>query len=109
MRTLKTLMIVAVVVAVLGAAATFGLRGLRGKVDAPVAVKPGLFEEKNAGFIGLFAARTAPGAHVVIFDTGIDPQGRPIDAVLSALGATRDDVTDVFLTHGHIDHVAGVS
>jgi glyoxylase-like metal-dependent hydrolase (beta-lactamase superfamily II) len=52
-----------------------------------------------------FAARTADG-HVVLFDAGADPEGRGLDALLGALKATREDVSDIFLTHGHGDHVA---
>jgi glyoxylase-like metal-dependent hydrolase (beta-lactamase superfamily II) len=108
-RLLKTLFITAIVLAALGGGAAFGLRASRGKVGAPEQVKPNFFSVTNSIGIGLYGARAAPGAHVVVFDTGIDPEGRPIDALLGALGAKRDDVTDVFLTHGHTDHVAGVS
>lgn len=58
-------------------------------------------------FVDLYAARVASG--VVLFDTGMDPRGRPIDRLLEALGAKRADVTDIFLTHCHPDHVAGAS
>jgi glyoxylase-like metal-dependent hydrolase (beta-lactamase superfamily II) len=71
-------------------------------------LKPGLVGVTNAVGISLFAARVMPGPHVIFFDTGLDPEGHPVDALLAALGAKRDDVSDVFLTHGHNDHVAGV-
>ncbi|HEX4460101.1 MAG TPA: MBL fold metallo-hydrolase, partial [Polyangia bacterium] len=41
-----------------------------------------------------------------LFDSGADPEGRALDALLAAMHARRDDVSDVFLTHGHGDHVA---
>jgi glyoxylase-like metal-dependent hydrolase (beta-lactamase superfamily II) len=108
MRYLKVFLVLGVVLTALGVGATFGLRASRSKVGAPSEVKPNFVTVTNAMGIALFAARTAPGPHVVIFDAGLDPQGHPIDALLGALGATRDDVTDLFLTHGHPDHVAGV-
>jgi glyoxylase-like metal-dependent hydrolase (beta-lactamase superfamily II) len=40
-----------------------------------------------------------------VFDGGIDERGDALDVLLGALGARRDDVSDVFLTHGHFDHV----
>jgi glyoxylase-like metal-dependent hydrolase (beta-lactamase superfamily II) len=106
-RLLKTLLVLAIVLAALGGGATLGLRASRGRVGAPTLVKPDFVSVTNGIGIALFAARAAPGPHVVVFDTGIDPQGRPVDALLAALGASRDDVTDVFLTHGHPDHIAG--
>jgi hydroxyacylglutathione hydrolase len=108
MRTVKVLLVLVIVVAALGGGAIVGLRAGRDKVSAATELKPNFVTVTNAVRIGLYAARVAPGPHVVVFDTGFDPQGRPIDALLSALGASHDDVTDVFLTHGHFDHVAGV-
>lgn len=55
-------------------------------------------------FVGLYAARA--GDQVILFDTGLDPRGRPVDRLLRALDAVRDDVRHVFLTHCHPDHVA---
>ncbi len=42
----------------------------------------------------------------MLFDTGADPAGSPVDMALAALHAGRGDVSDVFLTHGHGDHTA---
>jgi glyoxylase-like metal-dependent hydrolase (beta-lactamase superfamily II) len=109
MRWLKALIVLVIVLAALGGGTAIGLRAARGKVGEPAKVKPDFVSVMNAVGIGLFAARSAPGPHVVLFDSGVDPEGRPIDALLGALGARRDDVTDVFLTHGHFDHIAGVS
>ena len=107
MRYLKVLLVLVIVVAAIGGGAALGLRAGRNKVSTPSVIKPDFFVVTNAMGIGLFAARVAPGPHVIFFDTGLDPEGRPVDALLHALGASRDDVTDVFLTHGHFDHVAG--
>jgi hydroxyacylglutathione hydrolase len=106
-RFLKVLLVLVIVVLAVGGGAGIGLRFGRSKVSPPTELKPGFFTVTNAMGIGLYAARVAPGPHVVVFDTGLDPQGRPVDALLGALGAGRSDVTDVFLTHGHADHVAG--
>jgi glyoxylase-like metal-dependent hydrolase (beta-lactamase superfamily II) len=113
MRYVKAFLVLAIVLGALGVGVTFGLRASRDRVGAPSELKPNFVTVTNAigaNAIGvsLYAARAAPGAHVVVFDAGLDPQGHPIDALLAALGARRDDVTDVFLTHGHPDHVAGI-
>jgi hydroxyacylglutathione hydrolase len=103
--------VVIVILAVLAAFVGFavlGLRGSRSKVAGPSEIQPHLMAATNAVGVGLFAARVAPGPHVIFFDTGLDQEGRPVDALLKGLAATRDDVTDVFLTHGHFDHVSGV-
>lgn len=62
----------------------------------------GLLVSTNV-MVDLYAARVPGG--VVLFDTGIDPSGKMVDALLAAVDATRTDVTDVFLTHAHPDHV----
>jgi glyoxylase-like metal-dependent hydrolase (beta-lactamase superfamily II) len=109
MRALKSLLVIVIVLAALGGGAAVALRASRGKVEAPTTLKTDFVTAQNAISIGLYAARVAPGPHVIVFDAGLDPQGHPIDVLLSALGASRDDVTDVFLTHGHPDHVAGIA
>ena len=88
-----------------GGAALY-LAGKRASTSPPVLVRPGIAAEKGAG-AWLYAVRAGRG--LVLFDAGTDPKGRPIDAALRALGATRDDVTDVFLTHGHTDHTSGAA
>jgi hydroxyacylglutathione hydrolase len=59
--------------------------------------------ERNM-FTELYGARTGGG--VILFDAGVDPEGGALDRLLGALGATRSDVHEVFLSHGHFDHVA---
>lgn len=108
MRFVKVSFVILIVVGALGAGAVVGLRASRARVSDLGELRPGLVGVTNGIGISLFAARVAPGPHVIVFDTGLDPQGRPLDALLGALGASRDDVSDVFLTHGHFDHVAGV-
>ena len=79
-----------------------------GRHDAPVAVPgvTGIFRVHNM-LVDQYAARSGDG--VVLFDAGIDARGRPLDALLGALGATRKDVRAVFLSHGHPDHFAAAS
>src|ERR1041384_4625138 len=108
MRWIKVLFVLLIIVVAIGGGAVLGLRAGRDKVGQLSEVKPRFATVTNAAGISLFAARVADGPHVIVFDTGLDPQGRPVDAVLAALKASRDDVTDVFLTHGHFDHVSGV-
>ena len=51
----------------------------------------------------VFAARTDSG--VVVVDLGWYGAGRDLRRALGRLGATPTDVTDVFLTHSHRDHI----
>lgn len=62
-----------------------------------------VLRERNL-FTDLYGARVGSG--VILFDAGVDPAGGALDRLLGALGASRDDVREVFLTHGHFDHVA---
>ncbi len=109
MRGLKGFLIIVVVVLVaVAGGGTLLLRSQRGKIDRPSELKPNLLVVTNAVGVDVFAARVAPGPNIVLFDTGLDPEGHPIDALLAALAAKRDDVSDVFLTHAHFDHTGGV-
>lgn len=49
------------------------------------------------------------GSHVVLIDTGLSPRnhGDVLGALRSA-GETPDAVTDVLITHPHLDHVGGL-
>jgi hydroxyacylglutathione hydrolase len=103
----KLLLVFVVLAALLGGGVVLAMRAARGKVGSVSEVRPDFLQVTNGAIVSVFAARVAPGPHVIFFDTGFDPEGKPIDALLAALQATRDDVTDVFLTHGHFDHIAG--
>ena len=92
-----------VVFVVLPAAFVITMRLKRTGHEPPVLVRGQTFRLRNF-FSEIYGARV--GDKVVLFDAGIDTEGGPLDALLGALHATRDDVTDVFLTHGHFDHVA---
>lgn len=90
--------------AVLGA--TWLLRSRRGASGPVDEVLPNLVHARNF-FCDVYAARVGGGA--VLFDAGMDPQGHAIDAMLKKLALSRSDVTHVFLTHGHFDHVAAAA
>ena len=81
-----------------------GIRGSRGSFSPPDILKPNM-ASVAVGHVHAFAARA--GTNVVLFDTGPDPAGEGLDALLKAINASRKDVHDVFLTHCHGDHVAG--
>ena len=50
----------------------------------------------------------APG-RVMLFDTGLGPKAHgALMAGLAKIGVAPDDVTDVFITHSHGDHVGGL-
>jgi glyoxylase-like metal-dependent hydrolase (beta-lactamase superfamily II) len=53
----------------------------------------------------IYAARTDSG--VVVIDLGWIGAGRGLRSAIAALEATPADVTHVFLTHSHRDHIAG--
>ncbi|HEX6835019.1 MAG TPA: MBL fold metallo-hydrolase [Polyangia bacterium] len=80
------------------------LRAGRHKFDAPDVVR-GSVMRVHGQVSDFFGART-PDGHVILFDAGADPEGRGLDALLAALHATRADVSDIFFTHGHGDHIA---
>ena len=80
------------------------LRVGRHKFDAPEPVHASVM--RVHGQVSDFYAARTPDGRMLLFDTGADPEGRGLDALLAALKATREDVSDIFLTHGHGDHVA---
>ncbi len=106
MRALRNLFALVVIVVVLGGGALVAFRVARQKPSNPEEIKPNLMAVSSAGTY-LYAARA--GQHVVLFDTGADPAGHPVDMALAALHAGRNDVSDVFLTHAHGDHTAGTN
>jgi glyoxylase-like metal-dependent hydrolase (beta-lactamase superfamily II) len=77
----------------------------RHQFDAPDAVRASVWRV-HGQVSDFFAARA--GSHVILFDAGADPEGHGLDALLAQLHAGRDDVSDVFVTHGHGDHIAAV-
>jgi hydroxyacylglutathione hydrolase len=106
MRAIKSLFVLAIIVAILAGAATIGLRVARGKPSGVEEVKPGIVAVNSVSSY-VYAAKV--GNKVILFDAGADPSGSPIDAALAWLHASRSDITDVFLSHGHGDHTAGAA
>ncbi len=106
MRALKNLFTLAIIVVVLAGGAVVAFRVARARPSAAEQVKPDIMTVSSAGAY-LYAARA--GEHVLLFDTGPDPAGRGVDVALAALRAGRGDVSDVFLTHSHPDHIGGVA
>ena len=103
MRALRNLFALVVIVVVLGGGALVAFRVARTKPSNPEEIKANLIAVSSAGSY-LYAARV--GQHVVLFDTGADPAGNPVDTALAGLHAGRNDVSEVFLTHAHGDHTA---
>ena len=106
MRAIKSLFVLAVIVAILAGAATIGLRVARGKPSGVEEIKPGIVAVSSVSSY-VYAAHV--GNKVILFDAGADPAAKPIDAALAWLHAGRSDITDLFLSHGHGDHTAGAA
>ena len=99
----RRIAIAAAIVIAIPLALVVAMRAMRSRYNPPVAVHGRLFRLRNL-FTEIYGARV--GDKVILFDAGIDNEGPALDALLGALHAVRDDVSDVFLTHGHFDHVA---
>lgn len=97
-RLFAKLLLFLILIAVLG---ILGLNLYRLNYQKPEPVVGTVVRVRNA-FVDFYAAKN--GARVLLFDAGTDPMGRALDALLLQDSAKRDDVTDVFLTHGHGDH-----
>jgi glyoxylase-like metal-dependent hydrolase (beta-lactamase superfamily II) len=82
------------------------VRVQRHAFDPPEPVRASILRVHGA-VSDFFVARA--GERVLLFDSGADPEGRGLDAALAALHAGREDVSDIFLTHGHGDHTAAVT
>jgi glyoxylase-like metal-dependent hydrolase (beta-lactamase superfamily II) len=102
MRWLKVIGVVSVGAAV---AAVVGVRSLRTRFEPPTEIKPGVAQVEAGGAL-VVAARA--GSKVVLFDAGLDEEGHAVAALLKFMKASPADVSDIFLTHGHPDHIAAV-
>lgn len=79
------------------------LRSKRHEASVPSRVSPRVLTIRN--FLSdVYAAKV--GERVIVFDAGMDPEGHALELLLDALGSELDAVSDIFLTHGHFDHVA---
>jgi len=104
-RPLKSLLAVFGFLLLLIAAGAAMLRSTRGEAGTPVELRPTVLTITN-GHVAITAAQVKDG--IVLFDTGQDPQGHALLTLLHSMNAVREDVHDVFLTHGHGDHLSGV-
>ncbi len=96
------LLLLLLLVALAGAS----LRAKRDDAGVPAAVTPRVLTIRN--FLSdIYAARV--GEHVIVFDAGMDPEGHALELLLKALGSDLGAVSDIFLTHGHFDHVAAAA
>jgi glyoxylase-like metal-dependent hydrolase (beta-lactamase superfamily II) len=102
-RLFAKLLLFLLLVAVLG---ILGLNLYRLSYEKPEPIVGTVVRVRNA-FVDFYAAKN--GARVLLFDSGSDPMGRALDGLLLASSAKRDDVTDLFLTHGHGDHLGASS
>jgi len=105
MRGSRIIFFAALAVVVVVAGALVGFAAKRGRTEELFEIKPGLLGAKTGGGIFLYLARIGDGA--ILFDTGADPQGRPVDALLARAGLDRLQVREIFLSHGHFDHIQG--
>ncbi|HEY2749462.1 MAG TPA: MBL fold metallo-hydrolase [Polyangia bacterium] len=101
-RRRSRLWTVAVVLVVLPVVVVAAARMLRHSTSPPEMI--GRVQRERNLFTDIYGARTPSG--VILFDAGVDQEGTALDRLLGALNATRDDVSQVFLTHGHFDHVS---
>lgn len=82
------------------------LRSKRHDAGIPATVTSRVLRVRN--FLSdVYAARV--GSRVIVFDAGMDPDARALERLLASLGADLDAVSDIFLTHGHFDHVAAAA
>lgn len=102
-RRRRILIALFVLFVVLPAGTVISMRVMRDGYQPPVVVRGQILRLRNF-FTEIYGVRA--GDKVALFDAGVDTEGRALDALLAELHATRDDVSDVFLTHGHFDHVA---
>jgi hydroxyacylglutathione hydrolase len=106
MRAIKNLFVLLIIVAIIAGVGVIALRVARGKASNVEEVKPGIVTSSS---VSSYVYGAKVGNKVILFDAGADPGGAPVDAVLGWLHAGRSAVTDVFVTHGHGDHTAGIS
>ena len=103
LRRVLGLLVAAVVVAAL----VLFLPMLVGRLPSPAeATLPGGLRELADGSVNVFMVRTGADS-VVLFDCGDDRDARVIRAELKRIGLDEGAVKEIFLTHGHRDHLGG--
>lgn len=106
MKRLRRFLVLVITVPALiaGVAALLLYRG-RASYATAFEVRPGLGQVMMTG-AHVYVYAMPAGDKILLFDAGTDPKGKAIDALLGTFSRARADVEDVFLTHGHGDHVA---
>jgi glyoxylase-like metal-dependent hydrolase (beta-lactamase superfamily II) len=102
-RGLKILLATVAAVVLAVAVLVLTLRAERTRYSDVVQVHNSVVHVRNL-FADFYGARV--GEHAILFDAGLDNEGKALDALLGALKVDRDAVSNIFLTHGHFDHVA---
>jgi glyoxylase-like metal-dependent hydrolase (beta-lactamase superfamily II) len=78
-----------------------------GKAAIPDGLRLDAVQVVKDGFVSAHLLDIGPG-EVALIDSGNDPEAKAVVAALKARGLGPDSVKAVVLTHGDIDHVAGV-
>lgn len=69
-----------------------------------VEVVPGLYQVRTRGSRTYLAVDT----HITVIDTGAPGSSERILGAVRELGRSPDNVSDIIITHGHLDHVGGL-
>lgn len=104
-RGAKVSLALALVLVALFLVAFVTARASQGSTDAAEQIGTTGFVRVRNLYVDTYGVRF--GSDVLLFDAGMDPEARPLRAMLDALVAEPRDVKHLFLTHGHSDHVAG--
>ena len=59
-------------------------------------------------FTSTFLITPSDGS-LILIDSGYNKEGKPILNHLETLGKSKEDISMIFLTHGHTDHVRGTN
>ena len=106
-RGAKVSLVLATSLVVLVLAVLVGGRSMQDDFSPAEQVADTGFVRVRNVYVDLYAVRV--GSRVLVFDTGMDPAAAPVKEALRALDAGPEDVSHLFLTHGHFDHVNGVN
>jgi glyoxylase-like metal-dependent hydrolase (beta-lactamase superfamily II) len=75
-------------------------------IDAGADLGHAVVVPDESNFVSSYIVDAGDGSYFLI-DAGVDGEGTQIIERLEQMGAERADVTHIFLTHAHSDHIAG--